>query len=277
MAKKPGATGILILALALGVVTAILIYRAINNIQQKSEANWQPVVIAVVDIKPRTTISGEMITLARFPQDHLAADAVTDRKQVEGKIALGRIRSKEQIRASDLVQKGQVPSLAYEIPPGKRAVAIGAGEVMAAGSTVKPGDHVDILATYHDPTSRQETTQMILQNVTVLWVNTGQTDAATPGGANSSMTVAVTPEEVELLTAADRAGALRIALRPVQDQTIVSSPGITVRDLGSGKVIESASSSMEGRSTQVIISPPPSRTGRTISIVRGTQEQTMSP
>jgi pilus assembly protein CpaB len=266
------------LAIILGLVTAYFIWAYLRDIKKQSEANWQPVVVAVTDIKPRTTISRDMITLARFPQDHLAADAVTEIKQVEGKIALGRIRAKEQIRASDLVQKGQSPTLAYDIPPGKRAVAIAAGEVMAAGSSVKPGDRVDILATYHDPVSRQETTQMILQNVPVLWVNTGETDAAGPGGAKSSMTVAVTPEEVELLTAADRAGALRIALRPVQDQTIVTSPGVTVRDLGGGKVIGPADQpSSEPRSTQIIISPQPTRTRPEITVIRGTQEQTMSP
>jgi pilus assembly protein CpaB len=277
MAKKPGASGIILLAVILGLVTAYFIWAYLRDVKKQSEANWQPVVVAVTDIKPRTTVSRDMIALTRFPQDHIAADAVTEIKQAEGRIALGRIRAKEQVRASDLVQKGQAPSLAYEIPPGKRAVAIAAGEVMAAGSTVKPGDHVDILATYHDPISRQDTTQMILQNVNVLWVNTGQTDTAGPDGAKSSMTVAVTPEEVELLTAADRAGALRVALRPVQDQTVVSSPGVTVRDLGSGKVIETGQLQTEARATQVIISPPPSRTRPTISIIRGTQEQTASP
>jgi pilus assembly protein CpaB len=276
MANKPGPGVIILLAVILGVVTAVLAYKWASDLKQKSEENWQPVVVAVVDIKPRTTVTREMIQLTRYPQDTIAPEALTDIKQVEGRITLGKIKAKEQIRQSDLVQKGQSPSLAFTIPAGKRAIAIGAGEVMAAGGTVKPGDHVDVLATYTDPVSKLETTQMILQNVPVLAINEGETDAQGVKGAKSSMTLAVSPEEAELITAADRAGVLRVALRPVEDQTIVPSPGTRIKDLRIG-----------GQSIEVPLTEqrpipqfaPPSREERRaeIKIIRGTQEQVVTP
>src|SRR5206468_12545568 len=81
------------------------------------------------------------------------------------------------------------------------------------GTSVQPGDRVDIIATYQDPRTRQELTKMILQNVMVLAVNRGKTDADGKEGANSSMTLEVTPEQTERVTAAARSGSLRASLR----------------------------------------------------------------
>ena len=282
MAKRPGASGIIVLAVILGLLTAYFIYTYLRDIKKQSVENWQPVVVALTDIKPRTTITRDMVELRPTPQDLIAADAISDPKEVEGRIAIGPIRAKEQVRRADIVQKGQVPSYAYQVPPGKRAVAIAASEVSAAGATIKPGDHVDILTTFQDPVAHQETTKIILQNVPVLWVNVGQTDSASPEGAKSSMTVAVAPEEVEQLTAADRAGTLRIALRPAQDNQIVITPGVTVRDLGGAQIMEAPkpppsttqAAQSEPKATTVIISPPVQRPKeREVEIYRGTQKQ----
>lgn len=275
MANKPGPGIVILLGVILGVVTAVLGWKAFSDLQKKSEENWQPVVVAVVDIKPRTTVTREMIELTRLPQDHIAPDVLSDIKLVEGQMTLGRIKAKEQVRKSDLVPKGQAPSLAYAIPPGKRAIAIAAGEVSAVGSTVKPGDHVDILATYTDPVAKQETTQMILQNVPVLAVNQGETDAQGQTGAKSSMTLAVSPEEAELLTAADRAGVLRVSLRPVEDSSVVASPGTRTSDLRIGKIAEQPATDQRPIPQ---FTPPAREQRRTeIKIIRGTQEQVVQP
>lgn len=277
MARKPGAGGIIVVAVILGLVTAYLIWNYLRTLDQQAKKHWTQVVVAVSEIPARTKVTREMVTLTAYPKELITQDAITDPKQVEGQITLNRIKAKEQIRASDIVKEGQAPSLAYDIPEGMRAIAIGAGEVMAVGSTVKPGDRVDILATYQDPVARQETTQMILQNVLVLAINKGETESTGKGGgANSSMTLAVKPEEAELLTAADRAGALRVALRPVEEKTIIPSQGVSARDFLGRKTFElSTTPPDQQRATPIIISPPPGRQRPEIKIYRGTQEQTV--
>lgn len=64
--------------------------------------------------------------------EHLAADAVTDIKQVEGLVARDSIKPKEQIRTSDLVRKGHAFDLSDEITPGTRAITIGANEIIGS-------------------------------------------------------------------------------------------------------------------------------------------------
>jgi len=65
---------------------------------------------------------------------------------------------------------GQASTNAFEIPEGMRAIAIGSNAI-PVGTSVKPGDRVDLLATYHDPRTRQEVTRMVMQNVSVLAVD----------------------------------------------------------------------------------------------------------
>ncbi len=277
MAKKPGAGGIILAAVVLGLIAVYLIWNLERQREKQAKKNWTPVVVAAQDIPARSKVTREMVTLTAYPKELIAAGAIIDPKEVEGRITLSRIRAKDQIRSSDLVGEGQGPTLAYEIPKGMRAIAIQAGEVLAVGTAVKPGDRVDILATYSDPVLRQETTQMILQNVLVLAVNKGETDTQGKSGANSSMTLAVKPEEAELLTAADRAGALRVALRGVQDKTIIPSTGVGARDFQGRRTFEmSAQPPDAGRATPIIINPPPGGRQRPeVKIYRGTQEQTV--
>jgi len=96
-------------------------------------------------------------------------------------------------------------------------------------------------------------------------------------GANSSMTLAVKPEEAELLTAADRAGALRVMLRSPSDKTVVSSPGVTTHDLSGTKTFEFATRPPDAqKATPIIINSQSNRQRSEIMIYRGAQGQATS-
>ena len=275
MAKKPGAGGFILAAVALGLIAVYWIYRFESNLEKQAKEHWVPIVVAREDIPSRTKVTSDMITLMPYPKDLLTPGAVLDRKEVEGRVTLVRLKAKEQIRSSDLLAEGQTPSLSYDIPEGMRAMAIAASEISAAGNAVKPGDHVDILATYSEPNTHQETTRMVLQNVLVLAVNQAETNTQGPTGAKSSMTLAVKPEEAELLMAADRAGVLRVMLRAPSDKKIVDwSQGVTVKDIQGSKTFEMTPRTPDSPSTPIIISPS-NRQRSEITIVRGTQETTV--
>jgi len=277
MAKKPGAGGVILVAVICGVGTACLIWYYLRQMDESK--NREPVVSATMDINPHTKINREMITDSKaYPKDLIPENALTNLNQVAGRIALRHINAKEPIRSSDLVPAGQASTLALDIPEGMRAIAIGVSEVIAVGTSIKPGDRVDILATYPEPRTRQELTKMLLQNVLVLAVNKGQTDANGKEGANSSMTLAVQPEQTELITAADRAGALRVSLRPLNDQHIIPSQGVTTKDFYGGRIPEETpTATNDQRQTPVYIMPPAPSRRPEINVIRGVQEQTVSP
>jgi len=117
------------------------------------------------------------------------------------------------------------PSLTFVIPEGMRAIAIGGGAVINAVASVNARDRVDILATYQRQSDGQVVTKLIMQNVLVLAVTKGNADPSHKDAGESAMTLAVKPEDVDLVAAADRAGALSVMLRPAHSEnTSVSSP-----------------------------------------------------
>jgi pilus assembly protein CpaB len=140
MAKKSGAGGIIVLALVLGVVTAVLLGSYLRTQADKEKKNWQPVIVAAVDIGARTKITREPEEV----MDRFTKDA---------------IRAKSQLRKSDLLAEGQASTLALKVHEGMRAVAISIDEVRGVGTAIQPGDHVDIIATFQDQRTRQVITR----------------------------------------------------------------------------------------------------------------------
>src|SRR6186997_2881958 len=124
MAKRPGAGGFLFVAVILGGITAYLVWGYVTNIQKNSEKNWKPVVVATVDIPPRKKITRDMVEVKRSPEDLIAADAADRYELVVGRMSIARIQAKSQLRTSLVAQDGQSPGLTFDIPPGKRAIAI---------------------------------------------------------------------------------------------------------------------------------------------------------
>src|ERR1019366_9919581 len=118
MAKRPGAGGIMLVAVVLGLITAYLVYTLVRDAQSRSKANWKPVIVATVDIPGKKTITRDMVVQTLIADENKASDALDDTKDVIGKISLEHIRVKDQIRKDMLAQKGQSSSLTYQIPAG---------------------------------------------------------------------------------------------------------------------------------------------------------------
>lgn len=137
-----------------------------------------------------------------------------------GILACGFLMVVAETRSVESNVAQQVPQIAekaadtltYELPKGMSAVAIRNAGTLSM--QLKPGDHVDILATYDDSHTKQKTTQMILQNVAVLALNREPAGLSDKGVTNASIMLAVSSEQVELVTAADRTGALSLSLSP---------------------------------------------------------------
>lgn len=281
MARKPGASGIILLAVILGVVTAVLIWKYMRDQEKLESKNWVPVVVAAVDIKPRTKITREMVRFESFPVALVVETSLRRIEDVVDRTAQIDISVREQIRSTSLLAPGQTFGLAIKVPEGMRAIAIGASEISAVGTMVQPGDHVDIIATYFDPRTKQDITKIILQNLLVLAVNRGNTEpGAKEGGAASSMTLAVKPEQTELLKAAERSGTMSVTLRSFKDKEIIQPTGVTPRDLAAneGQGLETPLvESTNANSTPVIFVNP--QQGRNppkdveIKIYRGTEER----
>jgi pilus assembly protein CpaB len=233
-------------ALALGVVTAILIVGYLLQQTRQREAAGTasvPVVVAKSDITPGATIKTEMVERKLVTPDTAAKTAVAQTKDAVGQRARYSIPAGAQVLPSMLVPADSSSALSYAIPEGKRAVAVTAGSAATGGSAVdliRPGDYVDVLAVLDSwklvggeaqTNERPQGVVTVLQNVEVLAV---ANEAAKPGATgpeaaiaknqptgsskNNTVTLAVDPSEAQLLFWAETQGKLRLSLRPFGEQ-----------------------------------------------------------
>jgi len=176
------------------------------------QEGWKTAVVATADIKAGTKITHEMVSLVKCPKELIADNAIVRVEDAVGRITRYQINSKEKIRDFDLVAPGQTAVLTQKIPEGMRAVSISGDLVKFVGSGLQPNDHIDIITTYHDPRTEQDVTQIIVGNVLVLAVDENVSDASGLAGGKSSMILAVNPDEVELVKAAERSGTMSVRL-----------------------------------------------------------------
>src|SRR5690606_27035208 len=145
-------------------------------------------------------------------KDALHPDAVQNLQDLQGRITAADIVAGEQVLWSRLLPKGVVPGLAYNIPNDKRAVTVAVNEVIGVAGFIKPGDRVDVIATFaYDP----PLTTTILQTVIVLAIAQDMASEVEPAAVvSTSVTFALTPNQAARLVLAESMGSIRLSLRP---------------------------------------------------------------
>jgi pilus assembly protein CpaB len=214
--------------------------KRIANIEQNIPKNQIKVLIANKDIPKGTIITAESLSTNIIPEQYLQPQAVSTAERVLGMVAVLPISKGEQITLSKLVQPRQLGGLAEGTPIGKRAITIAVDSLAGLGGMIKPGDYVDVIALLPVPVTTAEGKQVnqiavmpLFQNVLILAVgqNTGSISAATAGkktqegerrSENSSLiTLALDPQEANLIAFVQEQGKLRLTLRSPADSQVV--------------------------------------------------------
>jgi len=193
----------------------------------------KPVLIAARDIPSDTTITERDVKAVKIPAKFIQPSAISSKKAVIGKLTITPILKGEQILSTKIVSPEKGGWLAIKTPVGKRAVSISADSVSAVSGLIKPGDYVDILATFDlikiGEGGRQEVQSITLplfQNVLVLAVDREMKKVFLPEDKKqgrrerreiSTITLALSPEEAENLVFAEEKGKIRLMLRGVKD------------------------------------------------------------
>ena len=248
-----GSRRFILMALVLGLIGAGLVYVATSrNSATESTASGGPadtaVLVAKADIAARTTITADMVEVRLVGEDARSVLAYTSPGEAVGLVTRFPIAANEQVLSSkvvDLTGDGSITgrTLSYIIPEGKRAFAINASEIQNVGGLLLPGDYVDVVVLYDveftnlDGTLATEDAFLahtLLQNIEVLSVSlivadivpeaepseTGQrvrNSEARPDPEASSITLALTPEDAQLMYLAEANGRIRLSMRSFGD------------------------------------------------------------
>jgi len=135
------------LALVLGLATSYMVYSFLNRARLEAQpVATAKVVAAIKDIPARTAITSSMVQIVEVPLTAKLPLAVSSLQQAQGKVTKLPIYRGEQVLSEKLFAGQEDSGLAFVVPPGKRAVAVGVNEVVGSGGLIVPGDYIDVLA-----------------------------------------------------------------------------------------------------------------------------------
>lgn len=214
--------------------------KRIKEIQENQTA----VLVARQEIPKGGTVGKDSIDVRIVPKQFVQPQAVTSLDRVAGMVAMLPIAKGEQITLSKLSSSKAESfegggALAMTTPIGKRAITISLDPVSAVGGMLLPGNYVDISVMLDIPVAMPDGKQgkqpaiiPLLQNVLVLAVGQ-QTSVPQQQPQDSryskkeekkesspSITLALAPQEANILAFAQEHGKIRLSLRSPSDARI---------------------------------------------------------
>jgi pilus assembly protein CpaB len=170
------------------------------------------------DMELHEVTEGEVPTGAR-------KDTPSARSELFGAMVRQTLLPHQIILPSDVMRPGDHGFLAAVLTPGKRAASVGVDAVTGTAGLIWPGDHVDLILTQQieDPSiplGRRLAAETVLKDVRVIAVDQQmvQGGGSTSGDTSQqsrTVTLEVSPEDVEKVAVATRLGRLSLAVRPV--------------------------------------------------------------
>lgn len=233
---------LLFLAVALSLLTAILVYyylKGVTGLPVVSEGST--VIVAKGDIPPKTKITPEMVQEVIVPAVYIQPGAVTTLERVVGIMVREQIVSGEQILERRLVRDSKSVGFTGLIPRDKLAITVAVNEITGVAGFIKAGDYVDIVVTFDAGTVGDHTSQVVMQNLLVLasnhdtQISSGDStvkDSVKEVNKLGTVTMAVTAHEAAKLTLAEEKGKIHLTLRPYLPlQTMMLTKAVTPKDL----------------------------------------------
>lgn len=163
-----------------------------------------PVVVATRALSRGTVLTTDDVRVRDLPSAYAPPGAVGSLEQAEGRTLVSDMAEGEVVTGTRLdVAGGAVAAL---VPAGLRAFPIRAGVPVGA---LRPGDRVDVLATFGGPRPYTDTVAAGLEVLAIL--DEGQDGFAT-AGEGPSLVLLVTPETAERLAYAVAFGRLSVAV-----------------------------------------------------------------
>jgi len=225
---------IVVCASLIGLLASLLVYRVVSQVARTKDDQSESIVVAAANIGLAESLTRQHIRLVPWPKAAVPPGAIRSIEEAEGRVVRGSIVAGEPLMEAKLAPQlagrgGIMPML---VPEGQRGVTIKLDEAMRESGFVMPNSRVDVLVSMHKaPGSNEKIAKVILQDVTVLAA--GQTVEMKDNKpvTNTTVTMALTPQQVERLAVAQAEGKLMLVQRNLRDTDVVRTPGATPSSL----------------------------------------------
>lgn len=193
------------LALILALFTTILVVRRISSVATKPVAANGPLTSVVVVAEPLTTnhvIESTDVSVEQVLSKDVAPGAFTSTTDVVGQFAKTDWFSGQQV-VPGMVESAKAATFAMSIPVGKVAFTLTDSPLWGNDYLISKGDKVDVEVTYNR--GGKTISEIFLQDVLVLYVDTASADANPANGAKTSasgadtITLALSPGSAKKL------------------------------------------------------------------------------
>ncbi len=196
-----------------------------------------PVVVVSRSVPPGTPLQLDDLKIVLWPRSAVPSNIYAEREELVGRVNLTLLSAELPILETMLAPPGTAPGLPALIPPGYQAMAVKVDEFRGVSGFLKPGDKVDVVATFNVKRSKSEPTETvtrtILRDITVSTVGqTVQPDENQQATIVRSVTLLVKPLQAQRLSLASTRGTIRLSLRSGQSKDPVTAlPAITFAQL----------------------------------------------
>jgi pilus assembly protein CpaB len=211
----------LIIGLILALGTGVLLLGYLRSLRPSTSAErTKTVLVAIHDIPARAAVTIDLFAAEQRTVSQVDPDAISDPKALAGTFSLVSIPAGSVADTSE-IGLASAATLPARLPVGMRAVSISIDNVKGIAGLITPGDRVDVIAVPARIGNEMPRGYAILRGALVLAMgdNVQTTTEAAPGLLNpappalTTVTLALTPNQVDLVEGADMNTALRLALR----------------------------------------------------------------
>jgi pilus assembly protein CpaB len=216
----------LIIGIILALVAIAMIHNYITEQRRRierliEEGKLVNVVVARKDISKETTITSDMVDMETVNRNTFQPGDLSSLASVIGQFAEVDILKGQHINSNMVRSLGAAQYLSQTVPVGMRAMTIPVDKISAVEGLIKPGDHVDIVATFAVPGAGGGTTPVVItvfQGVKILATDRNISQYRISKAAGT-ITLALAPEDVKNLTYILEWGQVKLVLRAPLDTT----------------------------------------------------------
>jgi pilus assembly protein CpaB len=212
---------ILGIAVAIGLGAMRLSQQLLAS-NRKGDDDTQEVVVAARDFKEEEVLKPDMVKVIRMVRSAIPPNAFSAAKDVEERWVRTTMLEGDVLVEKKLGPKGTPPGLVANIPPGMRALAIDVTEQSGVSGFILPGHHVDVVR-FENSEKSEVRGETILQDVLVLAAGQLFSRPEERAVQSRTVTLALSPGDVQILVAARARGALSLSLRGVNDHAMVEA------------------------------------------------------
>ena len=220
----------LIISIVLAFLTVMVLHQYIQAVENQHGEDMAPfdydeeaeIVVTNQDLSPGTVLTTENLETKTVYKGDIHPEAVTDKEEVLGEVLTREMVTEEVLLHSKLLPEEEVNKLSHSIPEDKRAMSVSVDEVSGVAGFIQAGDRIDAIATIFDEEDRvigDRDTETIIEEIKVLAAGEKVMYAEQELIQHvSTVTLAVTSSEAEILADSEQKGTIRLLLRPLVDE-----------------------------------------------------------